>query len=82
VKFTSLKPGGRSWEKDLRIRNEILQNVKSASDLNALLLKVILRQGIDLTGDINPTELLKDTRRKTGDGVKKLFDDLAAPVKK
>lgn len=82
VKYTSLMPGGQTWDRNLGIQHEILQNVRSASDLNALVLKVILRQGVDLTSDLKSPELLKETGRNTGKDVKKLFDGLAVPFKK
>ena len=43
VSFTSLKQPGRNWSRELGVKNEIVQDVKSAADLSGLLLKTALK---------------------------------------
>ncbi|MBU6401222.1 MAG: hypothetical protein KGS61_12970 [Verrucomicrobia bacterium] len=79
VKYTSLKPGGKTWKRDLRIKNEILQNIKSTSDLDAAILKVLLRRGLSLAGDWPQSDR---AGRKPGQDVGSFVGGLVAPSKK
>jgi hypothetical protein len=48
VKYTSLKRPDQSREFEINLKNEIVTNVTSEADLNALVLKVMFRQGITM----------------------------------
>lgn len=48
LKFHSMRPGVPDREIDLGVKNEIIQNVKTASDLNAVMLRILLRSGKSL----------------------------------
>lgn len=43
VSFTSLKQPRKNWSRDLGVKNEVVKDVKSISDLSGLLLKTALR---------------------------------------
>jgi hypothetical protein len=48
VRYTSLRRPGKGTEIKLRLKNEVITNVRSITDLNHLLMKVLLRNGITI----------------------------------
>ena len=54
ISFTSLKQPGRNWSRELGVKNEVVNDVKSAADLSGLLLKTALKVWLSGGGRSSP----------------------------
>jgi hypothetical protein len=54
IRFVSLKTPGPAREIDLGFKNQIQQNIKTAADLNAMILRLVLQKSATLASPGNP----------------------------
>ena len=54
VKFTSLREPARNTEFNVGLKNEVLTNVTSMTNLNALMFKVLFRHGVTILSNPEP----------------------------
>ena len=84
VKLTDLKEPGKNKEFNIGLKNEVVNNVKSETDLLGVVFKVLFKNGVPLLGDVvgKGTEMLKDSSKTLEKGAKKLLDGITTPLKK
>jgi hypothetical protein len=82
VKFTDLRSSGKSWEHNLGVQNEIISNVKSSADLTGMLLKLMVRRGINLAGGAESTQISHEPSRSVAPATRRRLGDLTGPFKR
>ena len=81
VSFTSLKQPGKNWTRELGVKNEVVKDVKSATDLSGLLLKTALRFWLS-GGGRSPTPLATPSQPATGSPTNRIPPPAQVPPRK